>query len=165
MHPQPEDTGQAVREPRGEERADEAQQRVEDGDGLGDDHGEGPDAHDDADPGDGRDLGAADHVLGVAEHAREDVLGGDVAVDDAGDDDGRDGDAPDGLAHGLGAGGGEGGRGHVRADEDVDDDGGEEVQGRVGDLEEGEGLGPVLGLLELANDGEEAGVGSCDMVC
>lgn len=70
----------------------------------------------------------------------------------------RDGDAPDDLPHDGGSRGGEGGRGDRVADEDVDDDGGEEVQGEVEDLEESQGLGPVLRLLELGDDAEEARV-------
>lgn len=84
LHPKPEDAGKTVGEPAGEERADKAEQVVEDGDGLGDDHGDGPREEGNGEPRDGGELGAADHVLRVAEDSVEDVLRAYVAVDDAG---------------------------------------------------------------------------------
>lgn len=86
MHPQPENTGQAVGEPANEGGSDETQQAVEDRDGLGDDHGESPDHEGDTPPRHGGELGPAFEVLGIAEQADEDVLGGHVTVDDSGDD-------------------------------------------------------------------------------
>jgi len=158
MHPEPENTGKTIGEPTGEQSADETQKVVEDRDRLGDDHGQSPDTEGDADPGEGGELGAADHVLGVAEDALEDVGGGDVTVDDTSDDNGRDGDTPDDLAHGSRSSGRQSGRRNIRANEDVDDDSGEEVKGGVDNLEEGKSLGPVLRLLELVDNGEEARV-------
>lgn len=54
VHPQPEDTRQAVGEPADEEGGNEAEQAVEDGDGFGNDHSEEPDPKGDADPDNGR---------------------------------------------------------------------------------------------------------------
>lgn len=96
----------------------------------------------------------------VAEDADKDVLGRDVAVDDTCDDDGRDRNAPDDAREDVTRRGRESWGGNVPADKVVDHDGCEEVKDRVGNLEQGESLGPVFGLLELVDDGEEARVGS-----
>ena len=158
MHEQPQNSREAVREPAHEQGADQAQEIVEHGDGFGDHEGDHPDGDRDADPARGALPRAPRDVLRAAEDPHEDVLGGDVAVDDAGDDDGGDGDAPDGPADLPGPGGRERGRGHVGPHVDVDDDGGDQVQRRVADLQERQRLGPVLGLLELRHDAEEARV-------
>ena len=81
-----------------------------------------------------------------------------MTINDTGDDNGGNGDTPDDLAHGGGSSGGQSGRGNIRADEDVDDDSGEEVKSGVDNLEESKGLGPVSGLLELVDNGEETRV-------
>lgn len=97
-------------------------------------------------------------MLAITEDAHEDVLSGNVAVDDASDDDGWDGNTPDGLAHRHGVGSRQSRGGNIRTDIDVGDDGGDQVQRCVGDLEQSQSLGEVLGLLELVDDAEEAGV-------
>lgn len=158
MHPKPEDTGKTVGEPTSKQSANETEEVIEDGDGLGDDHGQSPDTEGDTNPGESGKLGAADHVLGVAEDALEDVGGGDVSVDNTGDDDGGNGDTPDNLAHGGGPSSGESGGGNIRADKDVDDDSGEEVKSGVDNLEESKSLGPILGLLELVDNSEKTRV-------
>lgn len=158
VHPQPQHAGDAIGKPTGEQRGDQAEQVAEDGDGLGNDEGNNPDAESDAQPADPARLGALDDVSGAGEDAAKDVLGRYVAVDDTCEDDGGDGDAPDDLADGDGTGSGKGGGRNGRADVVVDDDGGDDVQRGVADLEEHEGLGPVVGLLELGHDAEEARV-------
>lgn len=50
MHPEPEDTRKAVREPGGEESTDEAEEVVKNRDGLGDDHRKRPGAEGDGEP-------------------------------------------------------------------------------------------------------------------
>lgn len=158
VHPEPEDTGKTVREPTGKQSADETQKVVEDRDGLGDDHGKSPDTESDTNPGKGGKLCTADHVLGVAEDSLEDVGGGNVAVDDTSDDNGGDGNTPDDLSHGMRTSSGKSRRWDIGSDKDVDDDSGEEVENSIDDLEESQSLGPVLGLLELVDNSEEARV-------
>ena len=70
----------------------------------------------------------------------------------------RNGNTPNDLSDDRRSSSGKSGRRNARADEDIDDDGGEEVKSGIGDLEEGESLGEVIGVLELGNDGEEARV-------
>lgn len=160
-HPQPEDAGKTIREPADKQGAQETQQTVEDGNGLGNDHGERPHGKSHAEPRNDGDFGAADQVLAVAEDAAKDVLARDVAVNNTSNDNRGDGNAPDGLAHGGRAGSQEGGGWDVGTDVDVDDDGGDNVEGGVGDLEQGEGLGEIVGILKLANDAKEARVARC----
>lgn len=156
MHPQPEDSRQTIREPTGKQGANETQEIVEDWDRFGNDERDGPDTKRNGNPCDARELGSSDHVLGVSEHAGEYVFGGDVSVDDTSDDDCRNSNAPNCLAHRGGTGCGQGGRGNVWANEDVDDDGSEKIQHRIANLEKRQRLGPILGLLELGDDAEEA---------
>lgn len=157
VHPEPEDARKTVREPRDEESSKQAEQAVEDGNGLGNDHGDRPHTEDHSNPGDGRDLSPANHVLAIAEDSAKDVLAGNVAVNDASNDNGGDGDNPNGDEHAT-LGREQGGGGNVGADVDVDNDCGDEVERSVDELEESESLGPVVGVLELANDAEEARV-------
>lgn len=84
VHPKPEDSRKAIREPTGEQGADESQQIVEDGDGLGNDHGDGPGCKSDTEPGKIGEFCSSNHVLGVAEKSGEDVGRGDMAVNDTG---------------------------------------------------------------------------------
>lgn len=163
---QPERAAQAVREPAGEQGADQAQQVVEDGDGLGDDPGDRPEHADDDDPDAETAPAALRHAIGAAVFAHVDVFGRHVAVDDACDDDGGDGDAVGDFAD-HGGGGAEGGGCDVRAGVAVDDDGGDDVHARVTALEEEKGAGVVCGGVELGNEGEEGDVsGICeDDVC
>lgn len=67
VHPKPEDSGQTVREPTGEQGTNESQQIVEDGDGLSNHHGDSPSCKSDAEPGKVGKLCSSNHVLGVAE--------------------------------------------------------------------------------------------------
>lgn len=161
VHPQPEDAGQPEAEPARKRRGDEAQEVVEHGDGLGHDHADGPGGEGDEEPGGGRHLGPPDGVLGVAQDAVEDVLRRDAGVNDGGDGDRGDGDALDRLEDCGAPGRGEGGRGDVGPDADVDDDGGDYVDGGVCDLQECQRLWPVVGALELGDGAEEDGMAGC----
>lgn len=79
-----------------------------------------------------------------------------MAVNNTSDDDGRDGDTPDDLSHSSRTSGRQSRRRNIRSDKDIDDDGGEEVESSVDDLEESQSLGPILRLLKLRDDSEEA---------
>lgn len=81
-----------------------------------------------------------------------------MAVDYASNDNGGDGNSPDDLSHQGRTSSRESRRGNIRAHKDIDDNGGEDVEDGIDDLEESQGLGPVLGLLELGDDAEEARV-------
>lgn len=88
-----------------------------------------------------------------------------MAVDDAGDDDGGDGDAVGDFAD-RGRGGTQGGGCDVCAGVAVDDDGGDDVHGRVTALEEEEGAWVVLRGVQLGDEGEEgdvSGIGEDDV--
>ncbi|KAI6776002.1 hypothetical protein HG530_002760 [Fusarium avenaceum] len=139
MHPEPEDTRKAVREPGGEESTDKTEEVVKNRDRLGDDHRKRPGAEGDSEPDKGGELGSANHVL-----------------DYASNDNGGDGNAPDDLSHQGRTSSRESRRGNIGADKDIDDNSGEDVEDGVDDLEESQGLGPVLGLFELGDDAEEA---------
>ena len=97
-------------------------------------------------------------MLGVAEDADKDVLGRNVGIHDTSNDDSGDCDAPNSLAHRARVRGRERRRGDIGADKDVDDNSGNEVEGGVDYLEEGDGLGEVLRLLEFTDDAEKARV-------
>ena len=79
---QPKDPTEAVREPARKQRRDEAEQVVEDGDGLRDDPRGGPEDQDDERPDAEAGPGAFAHLVGAAVEADVDVLGRHVAVDD-----------------------------------------------------------------------------------
>lgn len=81
-----------------------------------------------------------------------------MAVNNTSNNNSRDGDTPDDLSHGSRTSGRKRRRRNIRSDKDVDDDGGEEVESSVDDLEESQSLGPILWLLELRDDSEEARV-------
>lgn len=157
-HPKPKDTGETIREPRNEKRRKNTEQRVEDGNGLGNDESNSPHGKRHTGPADNRHKSATDKMLAVLKHAVEDVLARHVSVNNACDDNSGNSDTPNGLAHSFRASGRESRRGDGRANVVVDDDSSNEVQGGVDNLEKGKGFGPILRLLELANNAKEARV-------
>ena len=162
---QPERAAQAVREPAGKQRADQTQQIVEDGDGLGDDPGHRPEHGDDADPDAEAAPAGLGHAIRAPVLAHVDIFGGHVTVDDPRNDDGRDRDPVGHFADRRGGGAQRGGC-DIRARVPVDDDRGDDVHGRVAALEEEEGAGVLGWGVELRDEGEEgdvAGVGEDDV--
>ena len=162
---EPECAAQAVGEPAGEQGTNQTQQIVEDGDGLGDDPGDGPEHADDDEPDAEAAPAGLGHAVGAPVFAHVDVLGRDVAVDDTRDDDGGDGDAVGDFADRRG-GGTQGGGRDVCAGVAVGDDGDDDVHARVTALEEEEGAWVVCGGVQLGNEGEESdvsGIGEDDV--
>lgn len=136
-----------------EDGAHERDEAAEGGDAAGDAVGDDGGAEDAADPGAPVHEGVGGEVLRVSEEADEDVLGGQVGVEDHGDHQTGEGEAVGDLLH-ESTSGTESGRGDEGSAEVVDDDADDEVGADSDTTAKGERPDVLLGVPHLRGDGE-----------
>ena len=177
VHVEPEETAQAdcprlackrrpgelrtlTTKPTAEQRANQTQKRVEHGHRLGNDPCNHPQDQPDKHPGPRGDKIRLVHAVSALKDAQINVLRRDVTENDTGDDNGRQGDAVGHfLQHRVGRAQGRGS--HILSGVDVGDNGRDDVNDDIEDLQQTEGFGEIARVFQFSHDTEEGDVWNC----